>query len=58
MIATCETCRWWKDDRPEPWGGMCRRNAPVCLSEVGTVWPGTKATDWCGEHQPKETRDA
>ncbi len=52
-MQTCETCRFWNDKRPHSYEGVCRRNAPVCLSDGSREWPDTKAADWCGEHQPK-----
>lgn len=43
---------------------QCRRYAPSRLlpdHRSGTpdkVWPHVNASDWCGEHQPKEAGDA
>ena len=55
-MKTCETCRWWRDDRPRPYEGLCKRNAPKCLDDGSTDWPVTKHNDWCGEHQTKESK--
>lgn len=60
MSATCGTCRWWDDLRPDAeMDGLCRRHAPRASPDRWnrSYWPETDATDWCGEHQPKETRD-
>lgn len=61
--ATCETCRWWQDCRPNLHiDGMCRRHAPQPSNgNMGQynsgLWPATMPNDWCGEHQPREVAD-
>ena len=49
---TCATCRFYLH-RGEPFThGECRRHAPISVEEN---WPATKQTDWCGDHEPKDT---
>lgn len=63
----CGTCRFWSAGEIDT-VGECRRHAPVphVRSEqesVATVskgeptvrWPEVRASDWCGEHQPRKT---
>lgn len=64
---TCETCRWrGRFYKPADHGVtvgdptyMCRRRAPFVTGGLHaptmTVWPWIHITDWCGEHQPKDT---
>lgn len=52
---TCATCRFWVDDLKGR--GACRRYPPQVNGDED-VWPVTKETQWCGEHQPRETSDA
>ncbi len=52
---TCETCRF-------AWGRQCRRwppqvTHPAQFAGPYTNWPAVHATDWCGEHQPREVAD-
>lgn len=68
---TCETCRWCSfpfpyhhDDQHDtaPIGFKCQRRAPLAtggmMSAAWTMWPRVSATDFCGEHQPREAPHA
>jgi hypothetical protein len=74
MSATCETCRFWADDKTEG-GGECRKALPravvsapwlpkfLALGKVRKMvwraaWPLTEPDDWCGEHQPAATKES
>lgn len=53
---SCASCRHW-DQTTNTNEGSCRRNAPQTVvfqvsseQTIKTVFPSTKATDWCGEH--------
>jgi len=54
----CRTCKFWQEDSQSGW---CRRNAPKAMifnpveekRPMDTIWPRTKAEEWCGEWQPK-----
>jgi hypothetical protein len=57
----CETCRFWKP--VNEYGGWCKRYPPQLVvlavhdpahSSPETHFPWSAATEWCGEHQPKE----
>jgi hypothetical protein len=60
MKDKCETCRFW--DRwvrnPPSKEGDCRKRAPAVVTEgesAGTDgFPAIDATNWCGDHEPKE----
>ena len=47
IAATCQTCRFWRLERPKSVpDGYCYRY-PQTYRKHGE-------DDWCGEHQPKE----
>lgn len=55
----CGTCQFWHPSNPSE--GACRKYAPrptILLQapgmNVGLVWPGTKAGEWCGEYEMEE----
>lgn len=65
----CETCAWWrahgamvhavfdangfiKPEMRDTHHGDCRRHAPA-LGKA--AWPHVHATDFCGEHKPRNT---
>jgi hypothetical protein len=59
MTDTCKTCRFWHMDtnwsREE---GECHIRSPQVVVDADggapyAVWPPTRATGWCGEHEPK-----
>lgn len=60
MSDRCKTCRFWDGQWDR---GECRRHAPIA-GETGSryefraVFPHTKDTDWCGDHErkPEEER--
>lgn len=61
MNPTCKTCRWWEGGY---YGnrGQCHGGVPLVFVERqgdelvhDTVWPLTKSTDFCKEHDPVET---
>ena len=62
----CETCRFYSE--PDEGVGHCRRYPPTFFHDPMTrnpnadaynsAFPYTSELDWCGEHQPKETKDA
>lgn len=59
MSERCETCRFWQltgqaYSSQVPSHGTCRRRSPSVTSVSGG-WPYSSSTDWCGEHEPKET---
>lgn len=47
MEEKCGNCKFWQEQTLK-----CRRFLPGSNSE-GEYQPGSTATDWCGEHQPK-----
>ncbi len=54
----CATCGYWIPQNAVM--GTCRRRAPIAIPVSAspgipfqTVWPGTMATDFCAEHQPR-----
>ena len=54
----CDTCRWWDQADPEEPSGYCRRHAPrpsMRAAANDILWPLVDASDFCGEHQPKDT---
>ena len=49
--ATCETCKWWQPIRSDMVSGHigeCR------IRSTPDMFPDRRASDWCGEHQPRE----
>jgi len=48
---SCATCRFWAQYRENSLAGHCRRNTPVVLPGLDTVWPEVIDDDWCGEWQ-------
>jgi hypothetical protein len=52
----CENCKWWKQFNVKH-TGQCRRNppgngegpSPTGVDWHGSIWPHTRAIDWCGE---------
>lgn len=63
----CASCALWIGnpiDRYPAFGvddadlGQCRKRAPVVtggmMSDVITVWPMTRVSDWCAEFEPKQ----
>lgn len=55
---TCGNCRWWRGKsvfgRPEDKTlGEC-----VWMRHGDAVFPLTDTSDWCGEHAPREAKDA
>ena len=68
-MPTCETCRWREPDTRLEYAssGHCRRYPPQITvwsypnydgPQYDQTWPWMAASDWCGEHQPKENSDA
>ena len=58
---TCETCRYG-DFGYSGHEGLCRRSAPIIVlaspntdPHPMTLWPTVKVSDWCGEHQLKNS---
>ena len=52
----CETCRYWVRSEPEIRLGMCHLDPPIVVyvtdsSRMRTVWPITKISEWCGQHE-------
>lgn len=46
-MPTCGQCRYFRTETAAPEApppGLCRRRSPG-----GKGWPGTKASEWCGE---------
>lgn len=45
----CETCRYWDKSFEE-----CHLGPPTIHPDnlIG-IWPGTVASDWCGEHEAR-----
>ena len=57
MTDTCKTCRFW-NHISEAYG-WCQRFPPQFKSDlIGDDFPQTLTENWCGEHQPKEVKDA
>jgi hypothetical protein len=62
-VAGCGNCRFYLAD-PGHTDGACRRMPPVPVMigmrkgangpepTIGTCWPETQRTQWCGEHEP------
>ena len=58
MTAICGTCRWWNGGEGKR-NAECRRFPPTQPAPSRTLtadWLRTYYSDWCGEHQPKETQ--
>lgn len=55
---TCRTCKWWfgatfNHDEIKAHGALqCRRKPPDIGEWDRSVWPKTRAEDWCGDHEP------
>ena len=49
MDLRCETCRYWDKSYEE-----CHLGPPTIHPDnlIG-IWPGTVASDWCGEHEAR-----
>lgn len=57
--GACKLCRHWLERANDPTLGECRRFPPTAVASlpadradehtVETVWPDTKAGEWCGE---------
>lgn len=62
--TNCASCAFWKHTQGEPSRqtvevyepGLCLRHAPMRygLDFEWGVWPVTKATNWCGDYQPRD----
>ena len=55
--AVCGSCPYWAritsarvrgNTRKPPWGGVCKRVAPVRMNLES--WPRLTEDNWCGEH--------
>jgi hypothetical protein len=49
-VMSCSRCLYWQPGTEA--FGQCRRRPPVVdFTDEGpmSAWPGTAATDWCGE---------
>ena len=58
-MKACESCRFWDEIYPHAGYGLCRSNPPTpFIGGSKGSWPETNATDWCGEHKPKESAAA
>ena len=69
MEQRCELCRFWPGYEYSPVAD-CRRHAPVVFRQpiawrgngvtLGPVrnWPQTGRDDWCGEFEPRPTKEA
>lgn len=68
MAETCKTCQFWAWDARWQKGvagyngdgkeSECRLRGPVLREAVYTpgpnaMWPHTKDSEWCGEHQSR-----
>ena len=55
MAPCCGNCRFWERSTAQTKRGECRRNAPPVLSRAAGpdwLWPTTRDSAFCGEHQP------
>ena len=50
MEPRCATCRFWNETYSTE--GQCRAHVPV-ITGTASMWPNTRATDWCGEYDPR-----
>ncbi len=53
----CEQCRFFHPNPRIGADGDCRHGPPAVVVRhdcAGTWWPEVRATDWCGEFQPKD----
>ncbi len=58
MTKTCETCKWWGGAPVSRDEMECLRYPPQVVQKLylspGQRYPRMKATDFCGEHSPRE----
>lgn len=53
LSARCENCRWWVQG--SHWfKSTCHRFPPVTARSEMAGFPVASATDFCGEHRPRE----
>jgi hypothetical protein len=61
----CENCKYWAEKSVIEKLGHCQKYAPRSTlrsplkgtEALDTVWPRTRADDWCGEWQAKVELD-
>ena len=54
-VMACSRCLYWQPGTEA--FGQCRRRPPVVdFTDEGpmSAWPGTAATDWCGEFRDEQ----